>query len=177
MGVMPCRAIASRSSGRWRRARMPPCTAGCSVLTRPSIISGKLVTSEMPVTVRPASARALAVPPVETSCQPRRVSSVANGIRPVLSETEISARIEQTLYLTGSDRLASMAPALVTLCRVQGRTRGLFCARSHPIEGGLGDLAPATAPARQRQVHAYYWQGQVVQQRQGLRFHRARRRQ
>ena len=30
-----------------RRARMPPCTRGCSVLTRPSIISGKPVTSEI----------------------------------------------------------------------------------------------------------------------------------
>ena len=29
------------SSGRSRRARMPPCNAGCSVLTRPSIISGE----------------------------------------------------------------------------------------------------------------------------------------
>ena len=32
---------------------MPPWTSGCSVLTRPSIISGKPVTSEMPTTASP----------------------------------------------------------------------------------------------------------------------------
>ena len=43
------------SSARPRRARMPPWTAGCSVFTRPSMISGKPVTAEMPVTGTPAS--------------------------------------------------------------------------------------------------------------------------
>ena len=38
---------------------MPPWIAGCSVLTRPSIISGKPVTSETLVTGSPASASAL----------------------------------------------------------------------------------------------------------------------
>ena len=40
------RRIASRSSGRLRRARMPPWILGWSVFTRPSIISGNPVTSE-----------------------------------------------------------------------------------------------------------------------------------
>ena len=37
---------------------MPPWIAGCSVLTRPSIISGKPVTSDTLTTGSPASARA-----------------------------------------------------------------------------------------------------------------------
>ena len=37
----------SMSSLRLRRARMPPWTAGCSVFTRPSMISGNPVTAEM----------------------------------------------------------------------------------------------------------------------------------
>ena len=41
---------------------------GCSVLTRPSIISGKPVTAATSVTLRPASLKAFEVPPVEISC-------------------------------------------------------------------------------------------------------------
>ena len=53
-----------------RIASNPPCTFGCSVFTRPSIISGKPVNSDTSRTGRPASAIALAVPPVETSSMP-----------------------------------------------------------------------------------------------------------
>ena len=67
MGVMLCCPRVAMSSARPRRARMPPWTAGCSVLTRPSMISGKPVTSEMPVTGTPAFSSARAVPPVDTS--------------------------------------------------------------------------------------------------------------
>src|SRR5688572_9005875 len=81
------------SAGLWRLARMPPCTLGCRVFTRPSIISGKPVTSEIPMTSRPAFARTFAVPPVDTSSQPAFARLVANGTRPVLSETLSSARI------------------------------------------------------------------------------------
>ena len=77
---------------RSRRARMPPWTAGCSVLTRPSIISGKPVTSETLTTGRPASASALAVPPVETRARSRGRQAAAKGTRPVLSDTLSSAR-------------------------------------------------------------------------------------
>ena len=58
---------------------MPPCTVGCSVLTRPSIISGKPVTSETLTTGSPASARALAVPPVETSFEAAGVQGLGEG--------------------------------------------------------------------------------------------------
>jgi hypothetical protein len=37
---------------------------GMEVFTRPSIISGNPVTSEMPITAKPAADKALAVPPV-----------------------------------------------------------------------------------------------------------------
>ena len=68
-----CRArrCAAMCSGRSRRASSPPCTAGCSVFTRPSSISGKPVTSATSRTARPASRSARAVPPVESSSQPR----------------------------------------------------------------------------------------------------------
>src|SRR5690242_9350908 len=38
---MPRRSTSSRCAARSRRARMPPCTFGWSVLTRPSSISGE----------------------------------------------------------------------------------------------------------------------------------------
>ena len=90
---MPCASIAATCSGLSRRAKSPPCTAGCSVLTRPSIISGKPVTSATSRTVRPAARSALAVPPVESSSTPRAASARAKSSSPVLSETEISARL------------------------------------------------------------------------------------
>src|SRR5512139_2985282 len=63
---MPCISMVATCSGRSRRARMPPCTLGCSVFTLPSSISGKPVYSLTSITARPASRSALAVPPVES---------------------------------------------------------------------------------------------------------------
>src|SRR6266849_7742456 len=79
-------------SGLWRTASNPPCILGCRVLTRPSIISGKPVRSDTSRTLRPASASARAVPPVETSSTPKPASRRANSISPVLSDTEMRAR-------------------------------------------------------------------------------------
>src|ERR1700757_1846318 len=90
---MPCVFIAFACSLLSRIASRPPCTFGCSVLTRPSIISGKPVRSETSFTLNPAAAIALAVPPVETSSTPRAASAWANSIRPVLSETESRTRV------------------------------------------------------------------------------------
>src|SRR5688572_11977511 len=101
IGVMLCWPRVAISSARLRRARMPPCTDGCSVFTRPSMISGKPVTAEMPVTRTPASSRARAVPPVDTSSYPRPASACANGNRPVLSETLIRAL---GIWLLGAER-------------------------------------------------------------------------
>ena len=92
MAPMSWASMAASCSGFSRMARSPPCTFGCSVLTRPSIISGKPVRSETSRTASPASASALAVPPVETSSTPRAASAWAKGTSPVLSETESRAR-------------------------------------------------------------------------------------
>src|SRR5665213_1447499 len=92
MGAMPCRRIASICARSPRRARMPPWIAGCSVLTRPSSISGNWVTEATSSTPSPAAASALAVPPVEINLTPWRTRPWAKGTRPLLSETESSAR-------------------------------------------------------------------------------------
>ena len=65
---------------------------GWSVFTRPSIISGKPVSSETSRTASPASRSALAVPPVETSSTPCRASACPSSASPVLSETDSKAR-------------------------------------------------------------------------------------
>ena len=52
------------------RPRMPPWTRGCSVLTRPSRISGAPVKSLTSRTGTPASASACAVPPVDRISRP-----------------------------------------------------------------------------------------------------------
>ena len=72
---MPCSSSAARCSGLSRSASSPPCTIGCRVLTRPSIISGKPVISATSRTGSPASRSARAVPPVESSSTPRPASA------------------------------------------------------------------------------------------------------
>lgn len=47
--------------------------------------------SETSVTFKPASRRALAVPPVDSRSTPRAARADANGTKPVLSDTERSA--------------------------------------------------------------------------------------
>lgn len=93
---MPCSAIALACSAASRTPSRPPCTIGCRVFTRPSIISGKPVRSETSFTAVPAPSIAARVPPVETSSTPAAASAWAASIRPVLSETEISARLGTT---------------------------------------------------------------------------------
>ena len=90
--------------------RRAPC--GCSVLTRPSIISGNPVTSEMPMTGSPAAASALAVPPVDTSSKPRPARAAAKATSPVLSETLRSARMESADFPAQNGPILTMhAPA------------------------------------------------------------------
>ena len=64
---MPAFAACARCSGLSRRHSRPPWIFGCSVFTRPSIISGKPVCWLTSVTGSPRSARSRAVPPVERS--------------------------------------------------------------------------------------------------------------
>ena len=89
---MPCACIDAAWSLFSRIASRPPCTLGCSVFTRPSIISGKPVSSDTSSTLSPASASALRVPPVETSSTPRSASARASSTSPLLSDTEMRAR-------------------------------------------------------------------------------------
>ena len=96
MASMPFAAM-SASSPAWSfLARMPPCTLGCSVFTRPPMISGCPVTSLTSVTSRPASRSVRAVPPVEMSCTPSAASPRARSTSPVLSDTDSSARRDAT---------------------------------------------------------------------------------
>ena len=89
---MAAAANCSRWSASRRSASTPAEIRGCRVLTRPSSISGKPVTSATSVTSRPSERNARAVPPVETSSKPIPASARANGTRPLLSETDSSAR-------------------------------------------------------------------------------------
>ena len=91
--AIPREARVARCSGLSLSARMPPWMAGCRVLTRPPMISGKPVTSLTEVTVRPASVRSLRVPPVETSSTPAALRNRASSGRPVLSVTLKMARL------------------------------------------------------------------------------------
>ena len=67
---MPCSFILATCAGLSRKARMPPWIFGCRVFTRPSIISGKPVSSETSFTAILLSRKSAAVPPVETSSIP-----------------------------------------------------------------------------------------------------------
>src|SRR4029453_601847 len=87
---MPCARITSASC--LRRPRIPPCTRGCSVFTRPSIISGKPVYSATSRARIPAAASAWNVLPVERISAPASASATATALRPLLSETLMSAR-------------------------------------------------------------------------------------
>src|SRR6267142_3859590 len=127
---------------------MPPWIFGCSVFTRPSIISGNPVTSDTFVTGRPASARAFDVPPVDTSWTPRAARPRAKSTRPVLSDTLRIARILGVFLDT------FRGPRLLSHRRwrasVEGRGRKLavFFYVSSPLQG--------------RKYDAYHRQGQVV---------------
>ncbi len=105
--------------GLSRTARMPPCTRGCSVLTRPSSISGKPVTSAMSMTARPASASALRVPPVEINSTPSAARACANSTRPVLSLTLSKARRIRRTVMSGT----SGGGFLAMICKAATRCR------------------------------------------------------
>ena len=64
---------------------MPPWILGCSVFTRPSIISGNPVTSLTSRTGNPAPRSVRAVPPVDSSSTPSSWRPRAKSTIPVLS--------------------------------------------------------------------------------------------
>ena len=83
---------------------------GCMVLTRPSSISGKPVTSSTRVTGMPESLSSFAVPPVEMTVTPMSVRPLANDSTPLLLNTEISARL--TFTVTAPSAGLPRAPCL-----------------------------------------------------------------
>ena len=151
MGSMPCALMVSMCSGTSRRARMPAMSLGCMVLTRPSSISGKPVTSSTSVTGMPESLSSLAVPPVEMICTPRSVRPLANDSRPLLLNTEMRARWTFTGTLLRTDDRggppAGAAAAPGPPATLQERRRPVKGACPGP---GLRRGASAAAPARLR---------------------------
>ena len=128
-----------------RIASNPPCTRGCSVFTRPSIISGKPVNSETSATARPAAFSAAAVPPVETISMPcafkggreryetglvgdRKEGSTICADRPCLPRKSRSRRYH------GSARQNHTAPANQCDCAAR------FPTGPEPAHGGAASL-------------------------------------
>ena len=97
-GSIPSSDSCCTCSGLRRSARIPACTRGCRVLTRPSRHSWKPVTSATSVTGTPAAWMVFAVEPVETMSTPASCSPRASSSRPVLSYTEIRARLSGTRF-------------------------------------------------------------------------------
>ena len=93
---MSCSAAARTWPGSLRTASRPAYSRGCSVLTRPSMISGKPVKSSTLRTPRPASRSSVAVPPVDTTSIPSSAKPRPNSTMPRLSETDRSARRTRT---------------------------------------------------------------------------------
>src|SRR5205814_1964858 len=101
------------SAASLRRARMPPCTLGCSVFTRPPSISVAPVKSWTCFTFTPSLASIAAVPPVDRISIPSPARPRANSTRPVLSETLINARatVITRLHTTAPRASARGTPA------------------------------------------------------------------
>ena len=89
---------------------MPANIAGCSVLTRPSIISGKPVTSEILTTGSPAAAIAFAVPPVEMSSTPQLDQSASELNEPVLVRNTQNCAHIGLIFLTRPERCRYYSP-------------------------------------------------------------------
>ncbi|KUG09925.1 hypothetical protein ASZ90_016607 [hydrocarbon metagenome] len=87
--MIPCSAMVASSIPRL--PRRPPCTFGCRVFTRPSIISVEPVYAETSVNAIPASFRTVPVPPEESIFTPCFPSARASSRIPCLSHTERSA--------------------------------------------------------------------------------------
>jgi len=87
MVPIPAPWSAATCAGSSRRASRPAWIFGCSVLTRPSSISGKPVYDETSVAAIPSLRRSFAVPPVDTSSTASAASACASSTMPDLSET------------------------------------------------------------------------------------------
>src|SRR6218665_1267308 len=125
MAPIWCSSIEALWAGLSRTDSSPPCTLGCSVFTRPSIISGKPVRSEMSRTATPVSAISLCVPPVDTSSTPSRASSLAKSAMPDLSNTDSKARLMGMVLPSDIGNLA-LVPMRGLLARMRGLANGPF---------------------------------------------------
>src|SRR5579863_1017042 len=138
---MRCLRIASVCAALPRMPSSPPCTAGCSVLTRPSIISGYPVNSPTSSALSPASVSVLRVPPVETSSTPKPASAPANSTTPDLSETEMRARdARRNCSVMAGPTISQRQPRLLFLTyapRGVDRGAGMLQAPLH-ARGGAG---------------------------------------
>ena len=109
IGESPPFCISSRCFAVARPSR-PPWMRGCNVLTRPSRISGAPVKSLTSRTGTPDAASAFAVPPLASSSSPLFARLLPNSARPVLSETENSARVNFATALSSRSFRAGSTP-------------------------------------------------------------------
>src|SRR3954464_11840065 len=136
---MPCSAAAWMCDGSSRRASSPAYRRGCSVLTRPSMISGKPVKSSIERTSSPDSRSATAVPPVEMSSMPRPARPRAKSTMPRLSETDSSARRTRTSPGAVTSLSATLdEPGSAMRARI----------RQHPAGPRFGRLRPRALTAK-----------------------------
>src|SRR5262245_12295137 len=132
---------------------MPPCSAGWSVLTRPSIISGKPVMSDTPATGSPASVSARAVPPVDTSSKPRATSPRPRSTMRVLLDT-----LSNALGIKGKVQYYRFDAGRAWRRKGKAAKRGLFFWVPY-----LCSPTRSCVTASREENDAYYRQGQVVQ--------------
>ena len=183
-GTARCRARQGRRvAGSRGSASRPACTCGCSVLTRPSRISGKPVTSSTVVT-GDAGARRCGprVPPVETSSTPAACSAAASSTRPVLSETLTRARRTGILLNSGSSfssrrmvaTYSGFSTAWTRSRRLSSSSPGQHldgcCASTGPVSTPVVDPVDGDARGRHRRrqhVPDRVRAGEVRQQRRG----------
>ena len=118
-GSIPFSASVATSSSRSRLARMPACTRGWRVFTRPPSICG----TSIEYGSSPSSRRYTSVdPPVVTRSTPRSARPRAKTSRPALSYVEISARraLSPPSAATGA-RPPAPSPGASRRCRLHGR--------------------------------------------------------
>ena len=153
---MPSSSSCATCSGLRRSARMPACTAGCSVFTRPSRHSGNPVTCSTGVTGTPASAIRRAVAPVLTSSTP-----AAARPRRQLLDAGLVVDAQQGTADRGCGRSSVAlprhvggAPARATVCTRSSRSTSLIrsCSRASSSPGRTAtsrwaSTGPVSTPA------------------------------
>src|SRR5436305_43671 len=126
------RSTSSRCAALSRSNKIAPKTRGVRVLTRPPRISGAPDHVAIGVTAMPASARCLAVPPVERISTPRAVRARASSRMPVLSETD---RIARSTFRIQDDAARLVVDALAQYAVMPLLGQGLFdAARVFAVE-------------------------------------------